>query len=531
MVAPPTSVAKRLTSAAGTASTAANSLLQQREPSVARRLTPRELRVESAIAALFALTAAALAFASAGESHDPTTALLLVATYAFVARVRFQLGPGLVRPTQLVLVPMLFLLPPLVVPALVAGASILSELPEIARRRAHPERGLVAIADCWHTVGPAIVVAALGDGDPVQISWSLFVIALLSQFTVDFLASILREWLGAGIGPRTLAPVLAMVYVVDTLLAPIGLLAVLASQDHPQAFLLAVAPGALLAVIARERRARIELDLALGRAYRRSTRALDEQAQDLRRAAGRLQRSDARVGEIVATTPDPGALERLLLTTTIEAVQADCGRLSSGALDGTSVERVIVGRHGIDVGALRAAEAALGTGAAYSQVTIGELTALAIPLVSQPSAERGCLTVGRVGRAFSPAERELLEHLAAQAAVSLENMRLQGLMRKTEDELRAILRGVPDAVTAEDASGSLVYVNAAAIEMLGSAIGMTRCACRSTNWCRFCGSRTNTAAQCRWSVCPAGGRCKARSPSRWCFGTEGAPAATCAAHA
>ena len=247
--------------------------------------------MESAIAALFALTAAALAFASAGESHDATTALLLVATYAFVARVRFQLGPGLVRPTQLVLVPMLFLLPPLVVPALVAGASILSELPEIARRRAHPERGLVAIADCWHTVGPAIVVAALGTGDPVQISWSLFVLALLSQFTVDFLASILREWLGAGIGPRP-----AGAGTGDGLCRRHAARADRLARGPRQPRTPAGLPagrraGALLALIARERRDRIELDLALGRAYRRSTRALDEQAQDLRRQAGRLQRS------------------------------------------------------------------------------------------------------------------------------------------------------------------------------------------------------------------------------------------------
>ena len=126
------------------------------------------LRLAGGSAAVF--HPGALAFASAGEPHDATTALLLVATYAFVARVRFQLGPGLVRPTQLVLVPMLFLLAPLIVPALVAGASTLSELPEIARRRAHPERLLVAIADCWHTVGPAIVVAALAYA--VYLVWS-----------------------------------------------------------------------------------------------------------------------------------------------------------------------------------------------------------------------------------------------------------------------------------------------------------------------------------------------------------------------
>jgi PAS domain S-box-containing protein len=280
-------------------------------------------------------------------------------------------------------------------------------------------------------------------------------------------ASTVREWFGAGISPRQLAPVLAIVYVVDALLAPIGFLAVLASREHSEAYLLAVAPGALLALIARERRNRIELDLTLGRAYRRSTRALDEQAQDLRRQTGRLKQSERRVGGAVAAAHDRGALERLLLTTTVEAVQADCGRLSTRTDDGSELERVILGRNDHAAGALRAAEAALLSGTAPSQVTIGTLSALAIPLASEPSGQLECLTVGRFGQPFSPAERELLEHLAAQTAVALENVRLRDLMRKTEEELRTILEGVADAVTAEDADGKLVYANAAAVRTLG----------------------------------------------------------------
>src|SRR3954454_8480440 len=365
-----------------TASTTVDTLLEQLEPSVARRLTGRELRVESIIAALFAATAIPMAVAGWGEPQDLTSAVLLVATYAFVARVRFQVGSGLVRPTQLVLVPMLFLLPASTVPLLVALASVLSELPEIARRKAHPERALVAVADSWHAIGPALVVQiALGD-DSSRVAWGVYLVALAAQFAVDFAVSTLREWLGAGISPRRLAPVLAMVYLVDTLLAPIGFLAVLASRDHPQAYLLAVAPGALLALIARERRNRIELDLRLGSAYRHSTRALDEQAQELRRQAGRLQRSERRVEAPVLVPLDRGALERLLLTTTMEAIQADCGRLSVRADDGTAVERVILGQYGPASSALRAAEAALLAGATASEISVGDVSALAIPLAS-----------------------------------------------------------------------------------------------------------------------------------------------------
>jgi PAS domain S-box-containing protein len=445
----------------------ADALLEQREPSVARRLTARERRVEAAMAGLFLAVAIALAIAGSGDWSNVPSVVLLVGTYAFVARVRFQVGPGLIRPTELVLVPMLFLLPPLSVPLLVAAGSLVSELPAIARRTAHPERALVSLADSWYAVGPAAVIGLFADPGSSRITWSVCVLALLAQFAVDFAASTLREWFGAGISPRQLAPVLAIVYLVDTLLAPIGLLAVLASREYSQAYLLAVAPGALLALIARERRGRIEQDLALGRAYSRSTRLLDSQAEDLRGQAGRLKGSPRPAP--MATTLDRGALEQLLLTTTVEAVQADCGRLSTRSDDGTSIERLVLGRKDKDADTLRAAEAALLSGPVPRQVTVGDLTALAIPLGAHSSSHGECLTVGRANSPFSPAERELLEHLAAQAAVSLENVHLHELMRTKEEELRAILEGVADGITAEDPAGKVVYVNAAAAKLLGYA--------------------------------------------------------------
>src|SRR3954465_7761059 len=128
-------------------------LLEQRAPGVARRLSLRERRVEGTMAALYVLSALALLVAGREPLSDPIAALPLVATFALVARVRFQVGPGLVRPTQLVFVPMLFLLPPPAVPLLTAAAALLSELPEVVGRRAHAERGLVAVADSWYSVG------------------------------------------------------------------------------------------------------------------------------------------------------------------------------------------------------------------------------------------------------------------------------------------------------------------------------------------------------------------------------------------
>jgi PAS domain S-box-containing protein len=466
--APPADAAPgpRLRALAGAAATA-DGLLRQRRPGLSRRLSRREWRVESATAAIFAVAAVALPLAWPRPWPDPLTALLLVTTYCLVARVRFQVGPGLIRPTELVLVPMLFLLPTPAVPALVAAGSVLSVLPEILRRRAHPERIVVAIADSMYAVGPALVVTLLAPADPTQAAAGVYVLALLAQFGVDFATSTAREYLGTGLSPRELAPVLGIVYLADALLAPIGFLAVLATQEHPQAYLLAAAPGALLALIARERGERIEQELRLGRAYRRFTGLLDAQANDLRRQAGDLKR---RPVAAVAAVLERGVLGQVLLAATVEAMDADCGRLTLPADDGAPATPLAVGTH-TQSQALRAAEAALLAGPALRQVTVGGLTALAVPLAGHRPGdpEPAWLTVGRVGAGFSRAERELLEHLAAQAAVSLENLRLHELMRKTEEELLAILEGVADAVTVEEPGGRLVYANPEAVRLLGCA--------------------------------------------------------------
>ena len=216
--------------AVSAAAAVADALLERRRPAVARRLAPRERRVEIAAAALFVATALAMAIA-APQDHDPWTTVLLTVCYALMRRVRFQLGPGLIRPTQLVFVPMLFLTPAAAVPLLVALGSILGELPELAA----PARAPGAAAGDRRR---RLVLGRAGDRDrrrsptapTIDATWGVLLLALAAQIAFDFAASTLREWLGAGIAPSELLPVLALVYLIDASLAPIGYLAVLASE-------------------------------------------------------------------------------------------------------------------------------------------------------------------------------------------------------------------------------------------------------------------------------------------------------------
>lgn len=77
----------------------------------------------------------------------------------------------------------------------------------------------------------------------------------------------LRSWLALGVAPRPQSSVLGWVYLVDVLLAPVGLLAALPADEVQLGFVLVLPLAALLGIFAREREARIDYALELGRAY------------------------------------------------------------------------------------------------------------------------------------------------------------------------------------------------------------------------------------------------------------------------
>jgi len=224
-----------------------------------------------------ALLAAAIPMAAllhSERSLEIGPALLLLAAYALASRITFEVGASHTDCSQLLFVPMLFLLPTPAVPLFVAGGNLLAQLPDYLRRRRHPERAILALGDSWYAVGPALVLVAFGAQTADLGDWPVYLGALAAQFGFDLVANTAREWFELGVPLSAQLADAGWVSTVDALLSPIGLLAAIAEPDYRYVFLLLLPLVALLAIFASERRARVESALELSGAYRGATELL-----------------------------------------------------------------------------------------------------------------------------------------------------------------------------------------------------------------------------------------------------------------
>ena len=246
----------------------ADGLILASRERLAGRLADRDRAATALIAGAF--LAAALACPLLFEStRTPSlfVVLGLAASYVFALRVEFEIGTGSAIPTQLVLVPMLFLLPIGSVPFMVAGCLVAGYVLD-ARESVHLDRILLRLVNSWHAVGPTLVLGLAGEPLPSWSAVPLYLLALSAQWTFDFAACAMRDWLGLGVSPRSLLRYWKSVLGVDAALAPVGLLAAFAAVSTPMAFLAPLPLVALLAVFARERHSRIDHALELSAAYR-----------------------------------------------------------------------------------------------------------------------------------------------------------------------------------------------------------------------------------------------------------------------
>jgi putative nucleotidyltransferase with HDIG domain len=235
-----------------------------------RKLDRRERIGLPLLAGSFLVAALALALvADAARELSPPLALAFVAAYAVADRIEFSSGAGYTVPTQLVLVPMLLLLPTPAVPLLVALGLVTSSAWEAIEGGTAPGRSLVtAVADAWYALAPAVVLVAAGAQLPEWDHWPAYAAALAAQFATATAALAVRTSLYLDLSAKEMLGELRLALRVDLLLAPIGLLAAIAAADAPAAALLVLALVPLLLGFERERESRIENSLELGRAYR-----------------------------------------------------------------------------------------------------------------------------------------------------------------------------------------------------------------------------------------------------------------------
>ena len=366
-----------------------------------RRASERELVVEASAAGLFVVAAAVLLLVGGVAGLRPQVAVLLVAVYAVVGRIEFPVGAGFVVPTQLILVPMLLLLPPAIVPAAVAVGLVSGTAAECALGRVPPRRILSAVPDAWHAIGPAIVLLVAGSPRIGLHQLPLLAAAFAAGCVVDLAGSTVRMRL-AGVVPdlKLQMRVIGLVWAVDASLAPLGFLAATTARQGFVAILFAVPLVFLLWLLARDRSQRID------QAHRRLKLVEHERA--------RLQIAVRRLGDAFAAKLDLSGLLEILLHGSIEALDADAGRLTltgGGApLDLTA---------GAD-DALRTLERPAAVPAHPIQVGEAGAWTLSLPMrvAASPRVVAGTLRFVRDGRAFEEDEIALIAELISKAELS-----------------------------------------------------------------------------------------------------------------
>jgi HD-GYP domain-containing protein (c-di-GMP phosphodiesterase class II) len=250
--------------------------LEEAAQRVRTRLDPRELIAELIVGGTLVLVAGTLWASGADDGPGWPIYLAFIGVLAAMARVRFAVGSGFTVPTQLVFVPMLFLLPPEHLPACVAAGFVLSSVPDVVRGHWSPARLALRIGDVWFSVGPALVVLLAGGAHDQERWWLLCPLAFLAQIAGDFLATAVREFINRGDGLPEILREVRWIYAIDAALTPPALLLAFGAAGQPARVLLALPLAVVLERFSRERQGRIEHVLELSRAYRGTAMVLGD---------------------------------------------------------------------------------------------------------------------------------------------------------------------------------------------------------------------------------------------------------------
>jgi HD-GYP domain-containing protein (c-di-GMP phosphodiesterase class II) len=227
----------------------------------------RLLVTEATAAATF--VAAAGLLAALGPSPRPVSLYAIAVAmigYSIAARVEYPVGSAWTAPTQLVFVPMLFMLPTPVVPLIVAACSVAHRLPQAVQRR-ELSRLPASVGDSFYALGPTLVLVLFNAQEFSWERWPILLVAFTAQIGFDAGAGLCRTWFAERIPPSGQLPMLWL-YATDASLSCIGVLVTAAALQRRELVLLDLPLIGLQWLMARERRQRLDHSVALSTAYR-----------------------------------------------------------------------------------------------------------------------------------------------------------------------------------------------------------------------------------------------------------------------
>jgi HD-GYP domain-containing protein (c-di-GMP phosphodiesterase class II) len=190
-----------------------------------------------------------------------------LAAYAIASRVEVEFPRFVALPTEAVFVGMWFVLPVQTLPLVVCLAMLLGKLPDVVRGRLPADRLVLTVANCWFSVGPAVVLYVAGTRGAQWNDVPVYVLALVAQFVVDSAAMYVLAGSVVHVSPRSHIRSMLSAYGFDTVLAPLGLLAGFAAARHPEALLLLLPMVLLVSRVATERKEKNDKVLELKNAY------------------------------------------------------------------------------------------------------------------------------------------------------------------------------------------------------------------------------------------------------------------------
>ena len=124
-----------------------------------------------------------------------------VATLAVLSTIELEIASGSVVPTQVAFVPLIFAVPPGLIPALTIAAYLAGTLLTSGRSA---RAVLLSVASCWFAVGPALLLLATGEVSGARMI-AVGLVALLAQTAFDLANWLIGVWAAGEPLPRLAA--------------------------------------------------------------------------------------------------------------------------------------------------------------------------------------------------------------------------------------------------------------------------------------------------------------------------------------